>query len=119
VLITNVPLTSVQAVQEVYNDWRLRTRIEHGYRFDQEQGLAAIITICMSLSFAFLHPFPFQEFTCGCDHQLNLKQKRRVFPGSSSPKKCCPSTSNSQEKPSNSSVTPYAAQELPQNAAPG
>ena len=130
VLITNVPLSSVQAVQEVYNDWRLRTRIEHGYRFDQEQGLdvedlrvhtvermrrifalvllaaqivfvisvrwppkavlwirqlggklnnvcdrdgpywllqglAATITTCMSLSFVFLHPFPFQEFICG------------------------------------------------------
>jgi len=130
VLITNVPLTSVKAVQEVYNDWRLRTRIEHGYRFDQEQGLdvedlrvhtiermrrlfamvllaaqivfvisvrwppkavlwirqlggklniscdrdgpywllrglAAVITTCMSLSFVFLHPFPFREFSCG------------------------------------------------------
>ena len=130
VLITNVPLISVQAVQEVYNDWRLRTRIEHGYRFDQEQGLdvedlrvhtvermrrifamvllaaqivfvisvqwhpkavlwirqlggklgnpsdrdgpywllrglASVITTCMTLSFAFLHPFPFGEFTCG------------------------------------------------------
>ncbi len=39
VLITNVALHSVASVQEVYNDWRLRTRIEHGYRFDQEQGL--------------------------------------------------------------------------------
>ena len=39
VLITNVPLTTVTSVQDVYNDWRLRTRIEHGYRFDQEQGL--------------------------------------------------------------------------------
>jgi hypothetical protein len=39
VLITNIPLTSVAAMQQVYNDWRLRTRIEHGYRFDQEQGL--------------------------------------------------------------------------------
>ena len=39
VLITNVPLISVSVVQQVYNDWRLRTRIEHGYRFDQEQGL--------------------------------------------------------------------------------
>jgi len=130
VLITNLPLTSTQVAQEVYNDWRLRTRIEHGYRFDQEQGLdvedvrvhtvekmrrlfamvllaaqivfvisvrwppkavlwirqlggklnnpsdrdgpywllhglAAVITTCMSLSFAFLHPFPFQEFSCG------------------------------------------------------
>jgi hypothetical protein len=39
VLITNIPLSNVVAVQQVYNDWRLRSRIEHGYRFDQEQGL--------------------------------------------------------------------------------
>ena len=38
-LITNVPLLSIPIVQQVYNDWRLRSRIEHGYRFDQEQGL--------------------------------------------------------------------------------
>ncbi len=130
VLITNLPLLSVSAVQQVYNDWRLRSRIEHGYRFDQEQGLdvedmrlqtvermrrlfamilmaaqivfviseqwppkavlwlrqlggklgtptdrngpywllqgiSAVIVTCMTLSFVFLHPFPFQEFTCG------------------------------------------------------
>lgn len=130
VLITNLPLTCVAAVQQVYNDWRLRSRIEHGYRFDQEQGLdvedmrvqtvdrmrrlfavvllaaqvvfviseqwppkavlwlrqlggklgiptdrdgpywllqgiSAIIVTAMTLSFACLHPFPFQEFTCG------------------------------------------------------
>jgi hypothetical protein len=39
VLITNTPLLSVEIVQQVYEDWRLRSRIEHGYRFDQEQGL--------------------------------------------------------------------------------
>lgn len=39
VLITNVPLENLAIVQQVYNDWRLRGRIEHGYRFDQEQGL--------------------------------------------------------------------------------
>jgi hypothetical protein len=39
VLLTNVPVQSVEVAQSVYNDWRLRTRIEHGYRFDQEQGL--------------------------------------------------------------------------------
>jgi len=39
VLLTNVPLDSVAQVRSVYNDWRLRPRIEHGYRFDQEQGL--------------------------------------------------------------------------------
>jgi len=130
VLITNIPLISVSAVQQVYNDWRLRSRIEHGYRFDQEQGLdvedmrvqtvermrrlfalilmaaqmvfviseqwppkavlwlrqlggklgiptdrdgpywllqgiSAVIVACMTLSFVFLHPFPFQEFSCG------------------------------------------------------
>ena len=130
VLITNIPLTKVATVQQVYNDWRLRTRIEHGYRFDQEQGLdvedmrvqtldrmrrlfavvliaaqivfviseqwppkavlwlrqlggklgiptdrdgpywllqgiSAVIVTCMTLSFVCLHPFPFQEFSCG------------------------------------------------------
>lgn len=130
VLITNVPLVSVQMAQSVYNDWRLRTRIEHGYRFDQEQGLdvedmrlhtvdrmrrlfalvllaaqivfviaaqwppkavlwlrqlggklglsgdrdgpywllqgiSAVITTAMVLSFVFLHPFPFGENTYG------------------------------------------------------
>lgn len=39
VLLTNVPLLSIADVRSVYNDWRLRSRIEHGYRFDQEQGL--------------------------------------------------------------------------------
>ncbi len=38
-LITNVPLLSIADVRSVYDDWRLRPRIEHGYRFDQEQGL--------------------------------------------------------------------------------
>ncbi len=130
VLLTNVPLETVATAQSVYNDWRLRGRIEHGYRFDQEQGLdvedmrvqtvermrrlfalvllaaqivwvidvhwpptavlwlrqlggklglvgdrdgpywllkgiAAVITSAMTLSFAFLHPFPFTEWTYG------------------------------------------------------
>lgn len=39
VLLTNVPLHSVDDMRSVYDDWRLRSRIEHGYRFDQEQGL--------------------------------------------------------------------------------
>ena len=130
VLITNVPLESVKIVQQVYEDWRLRSRIEHGYRFDQEQGLdvedmrvrtvermrrlfalvllaaqivfviadqwppkavlwlrqlggklglssdrdgpywllqgiSAVIVSAMTLSFVALHPFPFQDFSCG------------------------------------------------------
>ncbi|HID07077.1 MAG TPA: hypothetical protein EYP10_08000 [Armatimonadetes bacterium] len=39
VLLTNVPLIDLQQVKAVYGDWRLRGHIEHGYRFDQEQGL--------------------------------------------------------------------------------
>lgn len=38
-LLTNVPLTSQAVVWHVFCDWRLRAQIEHGYRFDQEQGL--------------------------------------------------------------------------------
>jgi hypothetical protein len=129
-LITNIPLENTQIVQQVYNDWRLRPRIEHGYRFDQEQGLdvedmrvqtvermrrlfafvllsaqmvfvigeqwppkavlwlrhlggklglscdrdgpywllhgiSAVIVSASTLSFAFLHPFPFGENTYG------------------------------------------------------
>jgi hypothetical protein len=39
VLLTNVPLQSETLAKELYSDWRLRGRIEQGYRFDQEQGL--------------------------------------------------------------------------------
>jgi hypothetical protein len=38
-LLTNIPLRCISIAQQVYADWRLRGRIEHGYRFDQEQGL--------------------------------------------------------------------------------
>jgi hypothetical protein len=38
-LLTNIPQRTVAIAQLVYSDWRLRGRIEHGYRFDQEQGL--------------------------------------------------------------------------------
>ncbi len=130
VLITNVPLKTLPILQQVYNDWRLRGRIEHGYRFDQEQGLdvedmrvrtldrmrrlfaivllsaqmvfviachwppeavlwlrqlggklglasdrdgpywllhgiSAVIVTAMTLSFSFLHPFPFGKMTYG------------------------------------------------------
>jgi hypothetical protein len=130
VLLTHVPSLTIPIVQQVYNDWRLRSRIEHGYRFDQEQGLdvedmrvhtldrmrrlfaiillsaqivfvisvfwppkavlwlrqldgklglacdhdgpywllhgiSAVIVSVMTLSFSFLHPFPFWEITYG------------------------------------------------------
>jgi hypothetical protein len=39
VLITNVLIRSEANAIQIYSDWRLRGKIEHGYRFDQEQGL--------------------------------------------------------------------------------
>ncbi len=37
ILLTNVPLDTPETVRQVYQDWRLRGRIEHGYRFNQEE----------------------------------------------------------------------------------
>ena len=39
VLLTTVPIRSAADAQTVYTDWRYRSRIEHTYRFDQEDGL--------------------------------------------------------------------------------
>lgn len=39
VLLTNVPVLTDAAARALYEDWRLRGRIEHGYRFAQEQGV--------------------------------------------------------------------------------
>ncbi len=39
ILLTNVPLISTEIAEQVYTQWRCRPRIEHTYRFDQEQGL--------------------------------------------------------------------------------
>lgn len=39
VLLTNAEVKKEKKARELYDDWRLRGRIEHGYRFCQEQGL--------------------------------------------------------------------------------
>lgn len=39
VLLSSEPVIEVSKAQELYEDWRLRGRIEHGYRFCQEAGL--------------------------------------------------------------------------------
>ena len=39
VVLTNVAVRTEAQARAVYDDWRLRGRIEHGYRFAQEQGL--------------------------------------------------------------------------------
>jgi hypothetical protein len=39
ILLANVPLENADTVRQVYGDWRQRGDIEHGYRFEQEEGL--------------------------------------------------------------------------------
>ena len=39
ILLTNIPLRDPRTVRQVYGDWRQRSDLEHGYRFDQEEGL--------------------------------------------------------------------------------
>jgi hypothetical protein len=39
ILLTNLPITDAQTAEDIYAQWRCRSRIEHTYRFDQEQGL--------------------------------------------------------------------------------
>jgi len=39
VLLSPIPIPDAKTAQRVYNQWRQRPRIEHTYRFDQEQGL--------------------------------------------------------------------------------
>jgi len=38
-LLTHREVADLAAAQQVYQDWRLRHRIEDGYRFEQEAGL--------------------------------------------------------------------------------
>jgi len=76
VLLTNIPLLDPATIRQVYADWRLRGRIEHGYRFDQEQGLDvedlrvqtlehmkrlfALVLATAQLVFHILHRWPAQ-----------------------------------------------------------
>lgn len=39
VRLTNIPIRTATEAQTVYTQWRYRPRIEHTYRFDQEEGL--------------------------------------------------------------------------------
>jgi hypothetical protein len=39
VLLTTIPVRTAAEAQTVYNEWRFRPKIEHTYRFDQEEGL--------------------------------------------------------------------------------
>lgn len=39
VLLVGKPIQGMNEAKEAYDDWRLRSRVEHVYRFDQEQGV--------------------------------------------------------------------------------
>jgi hypothetical protein len=39
ILLTKIPIANALDAEQVYTQWRCRPRIEHTYRFDQEQGL--------------------------------------------------------------------------------
>lgn len=39
ILLTNIPIRTAEDAEQIYTQWRCRPRIEHTYRFDQEQGL--------------------------------------------------------------------------------
>lgn len=39
VLLTNIPITTADDAQTIYTEWRYRPRLEHVYRFEQEDGL--------------------------------------------------------------------------------
>ncbi len=39
ILLTNIPIRTAEDAEQIYTRWRCRPRIEHTYRFDQEQGL--------------------------------------------------------------------------------
>jgi len=74
VLLTNIAIENEQDALAVYTDWRLRSRIEHGYRFDQEQGLDvedmqvrtlermrrlfALVLLTAQLVFHLMHTWP-------------------------------------------------------------
>jgi hypothetical protein len=48
VLISNVLIRSEADALQLYADWRLRGKIEHGYRFDQEQAWISKTCACRS-----------------------------------------------------------------------
>jgi hypothetical protein len=71
-------LLSAQIVFVISHEWHPKAVLwlrqlgsKLGLRCDRDgpywllQGISAVIVASMSLSFAFLHPFPFQEFNCG------------------------------------------------------
>ncbi len=79
VLLTNVPLESIAVVQQVYADWRQRAQIEHGYRFDQEEGLDVEdmrVETLERMRRLFLFVLLAAQFVCHIDRNWNRQAVR-------------------------------------------
>lgn len=79
VLLTNVPLEDAETVREVYSDWRQRGQIEHGYRFEQEQGLDVEdlrVETLERMRRLFLFVLLAAQFVCHIDRNGNAQAVR-------------------------------------------
>lgn len=79
VLLTNVPVESIALVQQVYADWRQRSQIEHGYRFDQEAGLDVEdmrVETMERMRRLFLFVLLAAQFVCHIDRNWNAHAVR-------------------------------------------
>jgi len=79
VLLTNVPLDAAETVRQVYSDWRQRSQIEHGYRFDQEEGLDVEdlrVETLERMRRLFLFVLLAAQFVCHIDRHWNTHAVR-------------------------------------------
>jgi hypothetical protein len=79
VLLTNVLLENADLVRQVYGDWRQRAQIEHGYRFDQEEGLDVEdmrIETLERMRRLFLFVLLAAQFVCHIDRNWNAQAVR-------------------------------------------
>jgi hypothetical protein len=79
VLLTNVPLENADLVRQVYADWRQRAQIEHGYRFEQEEGLDVEdlrVETLERMRRLFLFVLLAAQFVCHIDRHWNARAVR-------------------------------------------
>jgi len=79
VLLTNVPLTDADTVRQVYGDWRQRGQIEHGYRFEQEEGRDVEdmrVETLERMRRLFLFVLLAAQFVCHIDRNWNAQAVR-------------------------------------------
>jgi hypothetical protein len=79
VLLTNVSLETADCVRQVYADWRQRGQIEHGYRFEQEEGLDVEdlrVETLERMRRLFLFVLLAAQFVCHIDRTWNAQAVR-------------------------------------------